>query len=158
MATVRARRSIPRSVAAAAVAALATISLAACGDDDGSGSSDTTIAAVAPTVILPSTTIAAVAPTVVEPATTVPGSISLTVGQNTGPDNVVKVALGSQVTIVITNPTADDEFHLHGYDLGGGQVVPAGQTATFSFEANKAGTFELESHITEDVYMVLEVA
>ncbi len=83
--------------------------------------------------------------------------IEATVGADTGPERLESVALGSNVVLSITNPTSDDEFHLHGYELGDAVVMPAGQTETFSFLADQAGEFELESHETGDVLLVLSV-
>jgi len=83
-------------------------------------------------------------------------TIDVVVGENSGPDRVEEVALGSQVTLNFTNPDADDEFHVHGYDLGGG-ITKKGDTKTFTFTADKAGEYEVESHLTEAVLMVLRV-
>jgi hypothetical protein len=87
----------------------------------------------------------------------VPYAISVTVGVDDDPGRIEQVPLGATVSLSVTNPSADDEFHLHGFDLGDDQVMPAGQTATFTFVANQLGSFELESHETGDVLMVLEV-
>ena len=84
-------------------------------------------------------------------------TIDVVVGENSGPDRVEEVALGSQVTLTFTNPDADDEFHVHGYDLGG-DMTKKGDTKTFTFTADKAGEYEVESHLTEDVLMVLRVS
>jgi len=84
-------------------------------------------------------------------------TIDVVVGENSGPDRVEEVALGSQVTLTFTNPDADDEFHVHGYDLGGG-ITKKGDTKTFTFTADKAGEYEVESHLTETVLMVLRVS
>jgi len=84
-------------------------------------------------------------------------TIDVVVGENSGPDRVEEVALGSQVTLTFTNPDADDEFHVHGYDLGGG-ITKKGDTKTFTFTADKAGEYEVESHLTEAVLMVLRVS
>jgi plastocyanin len=83
-------------------------------------------------------------------------TIDVVVGENSGPDRVEEVALGSQVTLTFTNPDADDEFHVHGYDLGG-DMTKKGDTKTFTFTADKAGEYEVESHLTEAVLMVLRV-
>ncbi|CAB4994586.1 unannotated protein [freshwater metagenome] len=56
----------------------------------------------------------------------------------------------------ILNPDADDEFHLHGYDLESG-VTPAGQEAIIEFTADKLGTFDLESHVTSEWILTLVV-
>jgi hypothetical protein len=89
----------------------------------------------------------------------IPSSIIIeaTVGVDTGPERLESVPLGSNVVLSVTNPTSDDEFHLHGYELGDAVVMPAGQTETFSFLADQAGEFELESHETGGVLLVLSV-
>jgi hypothetical protein len=84
--------------------------------------------------------------------------LSLTVGVDSGSERIDTVPLGSTVTITVTNPNEDDEFHLHGYELGDGQLVPAGQPAVFTFTASIAGDFELESHETGELLMTLRVA
>jgi hypothetical protein len=86
-----------------------------------------------------------------------PYSLSVTVGLDADPERIERVPLGATIALSVTNPDSTDEFHLHGYDLGDGQVMPAGQTATFTFVANQAGSFELESHETGEVLLVLEV-
>lgn len=78
------------------------------------------------------------------------------VGENSGPDQVLTVMQGATVRLVFVNPSADDEIHLHGYDLGGG-AVPAGEEAIFEFVADEVGTFDVESHVTGEVLMVLVV-
>ncbi len=84
-------------------------------------------------------------------------TIDVVVGENSGPDRVEEVALGSQVTLNFTNNEAEDEYHVHGYDLGGG-MTKKGDTKTFTFTADKAGEYEVESHLTEAVLMVLRVS
>ncbi|MEI6743766.1 MAG: hypothetical protein WCL35_08355 [bacterium] len=83
-------------------------------------------------------------------------TINVVVGENSGPDRVEEIPLGSQVTLNFTNPEADDEYHIHGYDLGNG-VTKKGDTKTFTFTADKAGDYEVESHLTETVLVVLRV-
>lgn len=87
----------------------------------------------------------------------VPVVITATVGVDTGPDRIESVPQGSIVSITLSNPDADDEFHLHGYDLGDGQDVAAGESVTYTFTADTAGEFELESHETGDIVLVLRV-
>ncbi len=82
--------------------------------------------------------------------------IEVVVGENSGPDRVEEVPLGAQVTLQFTNPDADDEYHVHGYDLGGG-VTKKGEMKTFTFTADKAGDYEIESHISEKVLAVIRV-
>jgi hypothetical protein len=88
--------------------------------------------------------------------TTIP--ITVTVGVDSGPARLEAIPLGTTVTLSVTNQTSDDEFHLHGYEWGDGVVVPAGQIAAFTFVANVAGEFELESHETGDILMILSVS
>lgn len=78
------------------------------------------------------------------------------VGENSGPDQTLTVAQGSTVRLFFVNPNDDDEIHLHGYDLGGSQL-PAGEEAIFEFVADETGTFDVESHVTGEVLMVLVV-
>jgi len=118
--------------------------LAAC------GSSSTTQTTLAPT-----TTVAATTTTVA--ANEEPLEISVTVGEDSDPDRIEIVDLGSSVAITLLNPTATDEYHLHGYDIAT-PTMNAGESATISFTASEAGTFELESHVTGDVLVVLEIS
>ena len=86
-----------------------------------------------------------------------PVVISVTVGVDSGEDRIESVPVGSVVSLTITNPGSADEFHLHGYDLGDGQEVAAGESVTFTFTADTAGEFELESHSTEALLLLLRV-
>jgi len=147
-----------------AIPVLAALLLAACGDDDDAGSSATTVAAAttAPTAA-PPTTIAAVTIPATIPATTggeQPAAgdvaeITVLVGHDSGPDRVEPVRLGQEVVITLQSDQ-DEEYHLHGFDLT--EKAAAGVEATLSFVADKPGRFELESHVTDDVLLVLEVA
>lgn len=121
--------------------------LSACAGNDGSIVDDTAPASTD-----------AVQTTVGAPRTTAANSatISVVVGENSAPDRIESVPLGASVEITFLNPDSHDEFHVHGYDLSTG-TVEAGETATISFTADKAGTFEIESHETDDVVMILEV-
>lgn len=83
--------------------------------------------------------------------------IDVTVGENSGDNRIELVALGDDVKITLVNPTGEDEYHLHGYDIVSKKMAP-GAVATISFTANVAGTFELESHVTNDVLVVLEIS
>ncbi len=83
--------------------------------------------------------------------------ISVTVGVDADPNRIENIPIGATVALSVTNPTAGDEFHLHGYDLGDGTPMPQGQTETFTFTAVNKGQFELESHTTNAVLLVLSV-
>jgi hypothetical protein len=79
------------------------------------------------------------------------------VGVDSSPDRVESVPIGSSVTMSITNPDSDDEFLLHGYEMGAGVFVPAGQAEAFTFMADQPGQFQLESATTGDILMILSV-
>ena len=121
------------------------VGLAACSSD--SASTDTVVA-VETTV----NTFSDTSTTVSDGSIT----IEVVVGENSGPDRVEEVPLGAEVTLQFTNPDADDEYHVHGYDLGGG-VTKKGEMKTFTFTADKAGDYEIESHISEKVLAVIRV-
>ena len=124
--------------------------LAACSENSSTVATDVATTNVA-------TTSAAAEPT--QSTTPTDGSVQIlvVVGDNTAPDRVEKIALGSSVTVTFVNPASHDDFHLHGYDLSTGSVE-AGETSVMSFTADKAGTFEIESHESGDVLVVLEIA
>lgn len=128
--------------------------LVACTSD---GDVDVATSATGDTVV---PTTAQAATDFTRPETTVAdpvARISVTVGIDSSPDRVEEVALGQEVALTLVNPDADDEFHLHGYDLGGGETTK-GEAKTFSFTATEAGEFELESHVTGDVLVVVKVS
>ena len=85
-----------------------------------------------------------------------PTEISVVVGTDSSPDRIEEVTLGANVQVTLSNPNADDEFHLHGYDLSPGETK-MGEVSIISFTADKAGDFEIESHITEDVLVIIRV-
>ena len=110
---------------------MAAATLTACGSDDK-----------------PAATTAASAPVV----------ISVVVGTDSSPDRVEKIPLGAQVTLTLTDPNSDEEYHVHGYELGDGVEMTKGQPEVFEFVADKAGDFEVESHTTETVLVILRVS
>jgi len=143
------------------------------GKDDGVGNPTTTTPPSSVATTVPVAPTAAPAPTPA-PTTAAPESgdetttttttttpplreVTVTVGLDDGPERVDVVPVGSPVELRLTNPAADDEFHLHGYDLGGDLTVPAGETLTLNFVADRTGLFEVESHVTGDVLVVLLV-
>jgi hypothetical protein len=115
-----------------------TALLAGC---SSSSSTDTTIA-------LETTDTAAITTAVVE--------INLIVGENTGADMMQTVPVGSSVRITVVNPNGADEIHVHGYDISTGEMAQ-GQEAVIEFVASNAGTFDIESHVSEEVVLVLTV-
>jgi hypothetical protein len=115
----------------------------------------------APEAVAPAATAVTAAPTTavatpIASTSTGTNQFIVTVGTDSGPNRREKVAKGTLVTISISNPGAADEFHLHGYDLE--LKAGKGEPATFSFTASETGTFEVESHETNGVLFVLEVA
>jgi maltose-binding protein MalE len=84
-------------------------------------------------------------------------TFTLTVGENSGVNNIISFTKGSNVELTIVNPNADDEVHLHGYDLTTGDL-PKGEMSVISFIANEAGDFEIESHITEEVLSIIRIS
>lgn len=127
------------------LSALTVVSLASCSDDKAA--ENTTTSTTSPKA--PSSTT----------STTTDSSSStceVTVGVDSGEDNRCEVALGSEVRITAVNPNAADELHLHDYDLTTGEMA-AGEPSSIVFTADKAGEFELESHVTEEVMMILVV-
>jgi hypothetical protein len=125
------------------------VGLAACSSD--SATTDTVVA----TVAVDSTESMSG-----DPSTTVNEgrvTVDVTVGENSSPDRVEEIPLGSEVTLNFTNPQADDEYHVHGYDLGEG-ITKKGETKTFSLTADKAGDYEVESHVSEAVLVILRVS
>ena len=121
-----------------AVAAVAVFTMSACG---GSSTSDTTVA--------PDTTSVA--------STADTEKFTLTVGENSGETNIISFTKGSHVELTIVNPKADDEIHLHGYDLTTGELAK-GDKSVISFVANEAGDFEIESHVTETVLSIVRIS
>ena len=115
-----------------------TALLAGC---SSSSSTDTTVA-------LETTDTAAITTAVVE--------INLIVGENTGADMMQTVPVGSSVRITVVNPNGADEIHVHGYDISTGEMAQ-GQEAVIEFVASNAGTFDIESHVSEEVVFVLTV-
>jgi hypothetical protein len=119
--------------------------------------SPATTAAMSAESVVPATTVAAATTAATAPpvATNI-ANISVTVGKDSSPTREEKVKLNATVQIALLNPTANDEFHLHGYDIE--QAQKAGEQGLLSFVADKAGRFELESHVTNAPLLILVVA
>jgi len=84
--------------------------------------------------------------------------ISVTVGKDSAADRIENIALGSKVKLTVVDPNADEEYHVHGYELGDGVEMAKGEPEVFEFVADKAGDFEVESHTTETVLVILHVS
>jgi hypothetical protein len=142
-------------------AALAVL-LAACGSDNSTASPTTTSPppsspAASGTTPSPASTGDTAAPT----ASSISGAsdeIIVHVGVDdaaTVGSRVENVRLGENVILRLTSDS-DEDYHVHGYDLE--QKVAAGVEAQFEFKADMAGDFEVESHVTDKVYVVLHVS
>jgi hypothetical protein len=149
---------------------LAVAIAAGCGSDNGSSASNT---AAAPSATTAPGQIATSAPVSTAPTpagtgdTAAPGTNQIPGAPNeiivhVGVDDAVTVGtrlenvkLGDHVVLRLVSDT-DETYHVHGYDLE--QKVAAGVEAQFEFTADKAGDFEVESHNTEKVYVVLHVS
>jgi ABC-type glycerol-3-phosphate transport system substrate-binding protein len=156
-----------RTLRALALIPALGLALVACGSDDSTAGDTTSPSTQASTPVettsAPETTGSAVETTVAGGETTTPGSvqsgpvqIDVVVGTDSGEDRIEKVTAGSEITLNITNPDADDEFHVHGIDLE--QAAKKGEMATMNFTLDTPGTYEVESHITEDVLVIIEVS
>jgi hypothetical protein len=117
---------------------LTVVLLAGC---SSSSSSDTTVA-------IETTDTATATGDVVE--------INLIVGENTGADMKQTVPLGASVRITVSNPNGPDEIHVHGYDISTGEMAND-QKAVIEFVASNAGTFDIESHVSEEILFILTV-
>ena len=109
-------------------------------------------------------TMGATATTVVAPTDATinaDGSISINVIVGTDDydtlagDRVVNVALGSAVTITLTDPTEDQDYHLHVYDVGA--EAKKGEPGVISLVVDQVGQFDVESHTTGKTLLVLVV-
>jgi len=146
------------------IASLAlVVALAACGsDNDGGGDTtappttraETTTSEAATTTAPPTTAerTTTSAPTTA-PSTTAadPGRIEVDADTIGDTPMTATVPLGTSVTLVVHSATPQ-EFHLHGYD-----ITATGTDVNMQFTADQAGGFELESHDTEKVFLVLTV-
>ena len=145
------------------ITALFAITLTACGSSTTSDSnalvlSDTTMPLDEDAEIdTPATTV--VAPT--DAAINADGSVSIDVKvgiddyDTLAGERVIKVALGSAVTITLTDASEDQDYHLHVYDVGA--EAKKGEPGVISLIVDQAGQFDLESHMTGKTLLVLVV-
>jgi hypothetical protein len=139
----------PKSLA---VIALLAIALASCGEGQTPVDTTDSIAIGGTTATAVSST---VAPAFAEKDSIV--RISVTVGVDAGPDRIEDVSIGDSIELTMRNPDEDDEFHVHGFDLGG-EETPAGEQKIFAFTATEAGDFGVESHVSGEVLVVIRVS
>ncbi len=142
--------------------ALGLLALSACGGDsdtatDSTTPKTTTVENTVEDTVPPVDTVAPV--DTVTPTTTDDGivRISVTVGVDAGPDRIEEVSVGDAIELTLVNPEDADEFHVHGVDLGGDET-PAGKEKVFSFTATETGDYEVESHATGEVLVVIRVS
>ena len=139
------------------------ITLTACSSSSGTTSetviaTDTTITSEDEGVV-DETASTVIAPT--DAIVNADGSISINVIVGTDDydtlagDRVVKVALGSAVTITLTDPNEDQDYHLHVYDVGA--EAKKGEPGVISLVVDQAGQFDVESHTTGKMLLVLVV-
>jgi hypothetical protein len=154
-----------RTLRALLLIPVAALLLGACGDDTA-GTNNDSPGATTPAGELPDQTLpvadsgagAATLPADTTPITALDGpvQIDIVVGVDSGENRVERVKAGQDITLNITNPGAADEFHVHGVDIE--QAADAGQMATMNFTIDEPGTYEVESHVTEDVLVIIEVS
>ena len=131
-------------VAALAVAAIAFL-IARPGDDEPESSATTT---PVQTETENGTDTAAPQPTTeTEPPAPPVTRIAIAGGVVEGGPKTIEVTKGDTVRIVVT-ADADDDIHLHGYDIE--RTAAPGRPARFRFKADAEGEFEIESHVAED--------
>ena len=129
-------------VAAIAIAALAFVIASPDDTDEGAGQAQTVTATEAETATVTETRTeeARPAPPEVE-------RISLSGGTVKGGPKRIEATTGETVRIAVSSD-ANDEIHVHGYDLT--KNAAPGKPATFRFKATIEGDFEIESHTAED--------
>lgn len=150
-------KALPAAALTLALTVVPALLTTACGNDDTAGEpAGSTTEQVAVGEPAAPSTVAGDDTAAPETMPSGPIQFDVLVGSTSGPDRVEQVALGSDVTLSIMNPGAADEYHVHGYDIE--QAAPAGSTAIINFTADMAGTFEVESHETGEVLIVLAVS
>jgi len=132
---------------------LGLLVLSACGGDSDVATDSTT----SPTSTVVEDTVATVDSVTTTSVDDGIVRISVTVGVDAGPDRIEEVSVGDAVELLLVNPEEDDEFHVHGFDLGGDET-PAGEEKVFAFTVTEAGDFEVESHVTGEVLVVIRAS
>ena len=126
-----------------------SIGLVACGSSSYKNSSSaTTVSGTATTAEADKPTPTSAPPV---PAAVTNGKATIDVKVGTDDFTTTK---GTSVTINLTATDAED-YHLHGYDIE--QKADPGKTSTFEFTADQTGQFDLESHVTNNTFLVLVV-
>ena len=151
--TVRPAR-LPRALAASALVLL--VPLSACAGTDASDGAAGTPASGSSAPAGESATTTQEAP---QEAASPAGAgqrieVEVAGGQVSGDTGRVPVAVGTEVTLVITSDVAD-EAHVHGYDLTA-DLAP-GTPSEITFPATIPGVFEVELHEAGTALLALQV-
>jgi hypothetical protein len=142
----------PRSRATVAVlAAVAALTLAACGDD-GSPRATGTTTTTTPTAATTSTTIDGGTATTADPTPVI--EVRVVGGRPQGGVRRERIDSGETVVLRVVADVAD-EVHLHGYDKRA-DVAP-GKPAQIRFTADIPGVFEVELEQRRQKLLDLEV-
>lgn len=88
------------------------------------------------------------------PAAAPPQTVEVTITDPPGPPQRIEVQLGSEVTLRITT-ASNDKAHVHGYEIE--EDIEAGTPTDIVFTASMAGSYEVESHVTNAVWINLVV-
>jgi hypothetical protein len=136
-------------LAAVVVAVGAGVVIGTGGDDKKSGTS-----AAATTAAPASTGTTKTATTPPKPVPPPVPTVRLRGGKPVGGVQTLEFRSGKPARFVVTSDT-EAQIHLHGYNIE--KTVPAGGRATWSFQANGQGVFELESHTTNQVVAKVKV-
>jgi FtsP/CotA-like multicopper oxidase with cupredoxin domain len=138
-------------VAALAVAVLAFVLVQPADDDEAAENSGTTAAQTETEQAGGATDTEPQATEAEEPPPPPPepevARIRIEGGAVAGGPQDIEVEQGDTVRIVVT-ADAEDEIHLHGYDIT--RVAAPGRPARFRFQADAEGAFEMESHVAAD--------
>ncbi len=134
-------------VVALAVAVIAfVIASPGSDDEDGEQAAQTATQTQIETTVETETDAETVTEAETQPEPTVT-RIQIRGGQVVGGPKQIETTRGEPVRIVVA-ADAQDEIHLHGYDVT--KIAGPGAPARFSFKANLEGVFEIESHTAED--------
>lgn len=83
------------------------------------------------------------------PAAAPPQTVELEITDPPAPTQRIELSLGAEVTMRITTEI-EDHAHLHGYELE--EFTQPGETIEWVFTADMAGSYELESHVTDSIW------
>ena len=134
-------RTLALVAAAFTIAVTAFVVLKPSDDDTKTSSATTTTTTSAPAkTTTASTTTSSSNPTTLPEATI----IRLVGGQPVGGKKAISVKKGDTIRLKVTSDETS-EIHVHGFDLE--KEAGPGQPASFTFDADIEGRFEVESHV-----------